>query len=141
LDAIQIRTGSEHRLGAVKPLFKQFYCALRAHFNILFCHSGCKFIKTAAKLRKKIDTRKGMPIFFHLEPNLVLDFPSEVITHPDGGFDRCRLVGEQYLSNVVKQTMGSSPNSYIDEALVRQGLPRILLRPNEMSISAINKRF
>jgi hypothetical protein len=107
----------------------------------LFCHSGCKFIKTAAKLRKKIDTRKGMPIFFHLEPNLVLDFPSEVITHPDGGFDRCRLVGEQYLSNVVKQTMGSSPNSYIDEALVRQGLPRILLRPNEMSISAINKRF
>jgi hypothetical protein len=76
LDAIQIRTGSEHRLGAVKPLFKQFYCALRAHFNILFCHSGCKFFKTAAKLRKKIDTRKGMPIFFHLEPNLVLDFPS-----------------------------------------------------------------
>ena len=82
-----------------------------------------------------------MPIFFHSRQDLVLDFPFEVITHPDGGFDRCRLVGEQYLSNVVKQTMGSSPNSYIDEALVRQSLPRILWMNDEGSISAINKRF
>ena len=45
----------------------------------------------------------------------------------------------KYLSNVVKQTLGSSPNKYIDEALTRQA--RDLLSSTSLSIQQISDRL
>ena len=52
--------------------------------------------------------------------------------------DRMHL-SPKYLSNVVKQTLGSSPNSYIDEALVRQA--KSLLSSTSLSIQQISDRL
>jgi AraC-like DNA-binding protein len=45
----------------------------------------------------------------------------------------------KYLSNVVKQTLGSSPNKYIDEALTRQA--KSLLSSTSLSIQQISDRL
>lgn len=45
----------------------------------------------------------------------------------------------KYLSNVVKQTLGSSPNKYIDEALTRQA--KSLLSSTSLSIQQIADRL
>lgn len=45
----------------------------------------------------------------------------------------------KYLSNVVKQTLGSSPNKYIDEALTRQA--KSLLSSTSLSVQQISDRL
>ena len=45
----------------------------------------------------------------------------------------------KYLSNVVKQTLGSSPNKYIDEALMRQA--KSLLSSTSLSVQQISDRL
>lgn len=45
----------------------------------------------------------------------------------------------KYLSNVVKQTLGASPNKYIDEALMRQA--KSLLSSTSLSIQQISDRL
>ena len=45
----------------------------------------------------------------------------------------------KYLSNVVKQTLGSSPNKYIDEALTRQA--KSLLSSTSLSVQEISDRL
>lgn len=48
-------------------------------------------------------------------------------------------IAPKYLSNVVKQTLGSSPNKYIDEALTRQA--KSLLSSTSLSVQQIADRL
>ena len=59
--------------------------------------------------------------------------------HTVGWYASHMCLAPKYLSNVVKQTLGSAPNKYIDEALTRQA--KSLLSSTSLSIQQISDRL
>ena len=78
-----------------------------------------------------------------------LHLATKVIADADGGFDGGGLVGEwyadrlhlspKYLSNVFKQTLNTSPNTFIDQAILRHA--KSLLSSTSLSVQQISDQL